>query len=125
MSEAKITKADVKEFVEAAHGNLEKVKQMLSEKPLLLNMPNGNETALGAACQMKHAALIQFLISQGAPMDISAACVLGMTEKVTEFLDADPSLINTKNKQSHGKTPIVFASEQPEVLALLRSRGEK
>ena len=125
LSEPKITKADVKEFVEAAHGNIEKVKQMLSDKPLLLNMPNGNETALGAACQMKHIELIQFLITQGAPMDIYAACVLGLTDKVTEFLDADPSLVNTKNKQSHSKTPIVFASEQPEIIALLKSRGAK
>ena len=125
MSEVKITKADVKEFVEAAHGSLSRVQQLLSEKPQLLNMPNGNETALGAACQMKHTDLIQYLIAQGAPMDISAACVLGLTDKVTEFLDADPSLVNAKNKQSHGKTPIVFASEQPEVTALLKSRGAK
>ena len=125
VSDIKITKADVKEFVEAAHGNLEKVRQMLAEKPLLLNMPNGNETALGAACQMKHKELILFLLSQGAPMDFSAACVLGSTTKVAEFLDADPTLINTKNKQPHGKTPLVFASEHPEIIALLRSRGAK
>ncbi len=125
MGEAKITKADVKDFVEAAHANLDKVKQMLSDKPLLLNMPNGNETALGAACQMKHKELIQFLLAQGAPMDIYAACVLGLTDKVAEFLDADPLLVNAKNKQSHGKMPIAFASEQPEVLALLKGRGAK
>jgi len=125
LGEAKITKADVKDFVEAAHANLDKVKQMLSDKPLLLNMPNGNETALGAACQMKHKELIQFLLAQGAPMDIYAACVLGLTDKVAEFLDADPLLVNAKNKQSHGKMPIAFASEQPEVLALLKGRGAK
>lgn len=85
VSDIKITKADVKEFVEAAHGNLEKVRQMLAEKPLLLNMPNGNETALGAACQMKHKELILFLLSQGAPMDISAACVLGGGHILCQF----------------------------------------
>lgn len=98
---------------------------MLADKPLLLNMPNGNETALGAACQMKHKELILFLLSQGAPMDISAACVLGSTAKVAEFLEADPTIINMKNKQSHGKTPLVFASEHPEIIALLKSRGAK
>ncbi len=125
MGEVKITKSDVKEFVEAAHGDFEKVKQMLADKPLLLNMPNGNETALGAACQMKRKDIIAFLIVQGAPMDIYVACVLGLTDKVAEFLEADPSLVNKKNKQSHVKPPVVFASEQPEVLALLKSRGAK
>jgi hypothetical protein len=123
--DAKISKADVKEFVEAAHGDLKKVKRMLSEKPLLLHLPNGNETAIGAACQTKHKELILFLVSQGAPIDISAACVLGLTTKVTEFLDAEPSLVNQKNKQSHGKPPLVFASEHPEIIALLKSRGAK
>jgi len=72
---------------------------------------------------MKHAEIIHFLLSQGAPMDISAACVLGLTNRVAEFLDADPSLVNMKNKQSHGKPPLVFASEHSEVVALLKSRG--
>ena len=125
LDKTKITKADVKEIVEAAHGNLEKVKQMLAEKPQLLNMPNGNESALGAACQMKHRELILFLLSQGAPMDISADCVLGSTAEVAKFLEADPSSVNMKNKQSHGKTPLVFASEHPEIIALLKSRGAK
>lgn len=125
MSEAKITKRNVKEFVDAAHSDFSKVKQMLTDKPLLLNMPNGNETALGAACQMKRKDIIEFLLAQGAPLDIYVACVLGLTDKVAEFLDADPSLVNQKNKQSHVKPPTVFASEQPEVLALLKSRGAK
>ena len=111
--------------MDAAHGDMELVKRMLLDKPLLLNMPNGNETALGAACQMKNIELIQFLLAQGATMDISTACVLGLTDKVAEFLDADPSLLTAKNWRSHGKTPIVFASEQPDVLELLKSRGSK
>ncbi len=125
MSEAKITKNEVKEFVEAAHGDLDKVQQMLSSKPLLLDMPNGNETALGAACQMKRKDIIEYLLAHGAPMDIYAACVLGLAEKVGEFLDADPLLVNKKNKQSHVKPPLFFASEQPKILALLKSRGAK
>lgn len=125
MSEVKITKNDIKAFVDAAHGDLEKVQQLLAEKPLLLNMPNGNETAMGAACQMKRTDIIEFLLEQGAPMDIYVACTLGLTSKVAEFLDADPSLVNKKNKQSHVKPPTVFASEHPKVLELLKSRGAK
>ncbi len=125
MSEEKITKNDVKEFVLAAHGDLEAVQRMLALQPGLLLLPNGSETALGAACQMKRADIILFLLAQGAPLDIYAACVLGRVEEVAAFLDADPALVNAKNKQSHVKPPTFFAWEQPDVLALLRSRGAK
>ncbi|MBV9470579.1 MAG: hypothetical protein JO316_17270 [Abitibacteriaceae bacterium] len=125
MTTARITKNDIKDFVTAAHGNLDKVRAMLAAKPGLLNLPNGNETAMGAACQMKHQAIIQFLLDNGAPLDIYAACVMGWTDKVAVFLDADPSLANTKNKQSHNKYTISFAAEQPQVMELLQSRGAK
>lgn len=69
-------KAEIKEFVEAAHGDLPKVQRLLAENPELLNMPNGNETALGAACQMRRADIISYLVEQGAEMTLSAACVL-------------------------------------------------
>lgn len=87
------TKAEVKEFVEAAHGDLPKIQRMLAQQPGLLLMPNGNETALGAACQMRRADLVEFLLAQGETMDISAACVLGLTDRVAAFMDADPALL--------------------------------
>ena len=119
------TKAEVREFVEAAHGDLPKLQRMLAEKPELLLMPNGNETALGAACQMRRPDIIEFLLGQGEEMDISAACVLGLTERVTVFLDADPTLLSKGNKKAHNKHPLYFAENQPEVLALLKARGAK
>lgn len=125
MPEIKITLNDVKEFVYAAHGDLEKVKRLLTEKPGLLLMANGNETAMGAACHMKCRDIIEFLLAQGVPMDIYAACVLGYTDQVAGFLDADPTLINRSNKASHNKKPVSFAAEHPELLALLHSRGAK
>jgi hypothetical protein len=118
-------KADIKEFVEAAHGDLPKVKQMLEANPQLLNMPNGSETALGAACQMRRKDVVEYLLSQGAEMDIYAACVLGRTDAVRSFLDTDPALLNAKAGHAHRKTPLYFAAEQPEVEALLRSRGAR
>ena len=125
MNDAKITKQDIKEFVTAAHGNLDMLRQMLATKPGLLNLPNGNETAMGAACQMKRGDIIEFLLDQGAPLDIYAACVLGWTDKVAAFLDADPTLLNAKHKQSHNKYLSTFATEQLAVLALLQQRGAK
>ena len=46
----------------------------------------------------------EYLLSQGAAMDIYAACVLGQTDTVTSFLDADPALIEAKAGHAHGKT---------------------
>ena len=119
------TKAEVKEFVEAAHGDLSKLQRLLAGNPKLLLMPNGNETALGAACQMRRSDIVEFLLGQGERLDLSAACVLGLADQVKAFLDADPSLLNKGNKRAHNKHPLYFAEGQPEVLALLKTRGAK
>ena len=119
------TKAEVKEFVEAAHGDLPKLQRMLAQKPDLLLIPNGNETALGAACQMRRPDIIEFLLGQGETLNLSAASVLGRTDQVAAFLDADPTLLNKGNKKAHNKHPLYFAEEQPEVLALLKAHGAK
>jgi hypothetical protein len=116
-------KGDAKAFVEAAHNDLPRVRQMLEADPQLLNIPNGMETALGAACQMRCRDIIEYLLSQGAELDIYAACVLGRTDAVKAFLDADPALVNAKARHAHRKPPLYFAAEQPEVMALLKSRG--
>ena len=119
------TKAEVKEFVEAAHGDLPKLQRLLAGNPELLLMPNGNETALGAACQMRRSDIITFLLGQGERLDLSAACVLGLADQVAAFLDADPTLLSKGNKRAHNKHPLYFAEGQPEVLALLKARGAK
>lgn len=119
------SKAQVKEFVEAAHGDLPKVQQMLKDEPQLLEMLNGNETALGAACQMRRTDIIEYLLEQGAELNLSAACVLGLTERVADFLAQDPTLLSKGDKQSHNKHPVYFAEHQPETLAMLKRQGAK
>ena len=120
-----MTKAETKDFVEAAHGDLPKVQRLLLGNPQLLNLPNGNETALGAACQMRRTDIVSFLVDQGAEMTLSAACVLGLTERVAAFLSEDPTLLNKGDKQSHNKHPVYFAEFQAETLQLLKGRGAK
>lgn len=58
-------------------------------------------------------------------MTISAACVLGLTSKVADFLAHDPTLLRKGDKQSHNKHPVYFAEHQPETLQMLKSRGAK
>lgn len=109
--------------MEAAHGDLPEVQRLLAGNPQLLNVPNRNETALGAACQMRRTDIISYLVEQGAEMTLSAACVLGLTERVAAFLSDDPTLLNKGDKQSHNKHPLYFAEYQAETLELLKSLG--
>ena len=122
---ADVTKAEVKAFVETAHGDLAKVQQMLADRPELLNRPNGSETALGAACQTRRTDIIEYLLAQGAEMNRSAACVLGRTDEATKSLADNPALLSKGDKQSHNKPPVYFAENQPETLRMLKSRGAK
>jgi ankyrin repeat protein len=41
---------------------------------------------------MANREIIEFLLDHGVSLDVFAAAALGMTERVLEFLDADPSL---------------------------------
>ena len=92
---ARIDAALVEEFVGKAHGDLERVRQLLAEQPALLNAAwdwgNGDwETALGAASHMGRRDIAEFLLGQGARGDIFAAAMLGQLEIVKAIIDAHP-----------------------------------
>src|SRR5262245_8297067 len=80
----------VKEFVVAAHGNLEKTKAMLAAEPGLVNATwdwgGGDfEQAIGGAGHMGRKDIADFLISQGARMDIFVAAMLGDLDLVKAY----------------------------------------
>lgn len=82
-------------FVVASHHDLPKVQEMLAAQPALLNeSATWMETPLGAAAHTANRPIAEFLLAQGAPMDICTAAMLGQTDEVTAFLDDDPNLIN-------------------------------
>ncbi|MCK6582155.1 MAG: ankyrin repeat domain-containing protein [Anaerolineales bacterium] len=92
----------LQEFVIAAHGSspgdLDKVKQLLAEYPEFLNQgyewdPTDIETALQAAAHMGQPAIAEYLLSQGAPLDICSAAMLGRSDAVQQFLAQDPTQI--------------------------------
>lgn len=89
----------VKDFVAAAHGNLEKTQAMLVEKPGLLNATwdwgGGDfETALGGASHMGRKDIAMFLLDKGARMDVFAAAMLGKLEIVKAAALAFPGIQN-------------------------------
>ncbi len=115
----------VEEFAIAAHGNLSRVQELYEQEPALLNIPwaKFDETALAAASHMGNRAIAEFLLDKGAPMAVCTAAMLGMVDKVAAYLEADPSLANTKG--AHG-IPIMFhaaMSGNTDVTELLIAHG--
>lgn len=87
----------VKEFVGAAHSKLERTKEILAERPALLNATwdwgGGDfETGLGGAAHMGNREIAQFLIGQGARTDIFSAAMLGQLEVVKAMVKAFPGI---------------------------------
>lgn len=104
----------VKEFVGAAHGDLEKTKTMLAETPTLLNATydwsNGDfEKAIGGAGHMGRADIAEYLISHGAQFDLFVAAMLGKIDIVKVYLTAFPNLVTSKGP--HGISLITHAEK--------------
>ncbi len=112
------------EFVGAAHGDMRKVKDLLArQSSLLYTRATWDETALGAAAHVGQRDIAVFLLSVGAPMDICTAAMLGMLQRVRQFLRANPALANATG--AHG-LPVLFHAAlggHVEVAELLVAAG--
>lgn len=107
----------VKEYVIAGHGDLDKVKQMLSQEPGLLNSTwdwgGGDfEMAIGGAGHMGRADIANYIISQGGRFDIFVAAMLGKVDIVKNYLALYPNLAQSKGP--HGLTLIYHAKKGGE-----------
>ena len=90
----------VQEFVGQAHGDLNRVKELLAQESGLINATwdwgGGDfETALGAASHMGRRDIAEFLLEHGARLDIFAAAMLGKLDIVKATLAAYPDAIKT------------------------------
>lgn len=118
----------VKEFVGAAHGNLDKTRELLGNEPGLLNATwdwkaGDFETAIGGAGHMGRPDIANFLLENGARMDVFVAAMLGELAIVKAFLTAYPGL--ARSKGPHGIPLIAHAKagkdKAAETLAYLES----
>jgi hypothetical protein len=116
----------VKEFVVAAHVDLDKTRAMLAETPSLLNATwdwgGGDfEMAIGGAGHMGRRDIALFLIGQGGRFDLFVAAMLGRLDVVKPMLTAFPHLADSKGP--HGIPLMVHAQkggrEAEEVAAFL------
>lgn len=96
----------IDEFVVAAHYDLPRIQAMLAEAPDLLN-ENAKwiETPIQAAAHVGNQAIANFLLDQGAPLDICTAAMLGKAEDVKAMLADDPDLAFATG--AHG-IPVLF-----------------
>ena len=122
----------VKEFVGAGHGNLVRVKEMLTEYPNLLycryDWGNGDfEEAIEGAGHLGNKEIAKFLIDKGARPNIYVLTMLGETTIVKSILEKYPVLLNGKGP--HGLTLLHHAKkggeDARELYAYLEEKGLK
>jgi hypothetical protein len=89
----------VKTFVVAAHGNLARTSELLEATPGLINATwdwgGGDfETALGGASHMGKREIAEFLLANGARMDLFGAAMLGKLDIIKAAAAAFPGIHN-------------------------------
>ena len=103
----------VKEFVVAGHKDLSRVKEMLHEYPNLIysSYDWGNsdyEEAIEGAGHLGNKEIAEYLITQGARVNLFTLTMLGKTDLVKPILEAYPKLIHAKGP--HGFTLLHHAN---------------
>lgn len=83
----------IDELVVAAHHDLDKVQRMLAENPELLEEnASWMETPLQAAAHVGNRTIAEYLLAQGAGLDICTAAMLGYEDEVAAFLADAPMM---------------------------------
>lgn len=108
-----ISLEEIKDFVFAAHKDLEKTKMMVEQNPLILNCTNqfkkGDfETALGGASHMGRKDIAEMLVARGARMDIFNLTFLGYTDLAKTIITHNPQYL--KAPGPHGFTLLHHAN---------------
>jgi hypothetical protein len=122
--------AMVQEFVRQAHVDLPATRALLAEQPALLNATwdwgGGDfEMGIGGAGHMGNREIAEFLIGQGARLDIFVAAMLGKLDIVRALVTAWPNLLQSKGP--HGIPLMRHAraggENAKEVVEYLQSMG--
>lgn len=121
----------VREMVTVAHGNVERVRELLARHPALARASwdwgfGDWESALGAASHVGNREIATLLLAHGAAPDLFSATMLGQLELVKSIVSAHPGSQRTKGP--HGITLLAHARAGGEparpVLAYLESLGD-
>ena len=91
---ADITQKEANKFIGICHMNLKTVRQKVEENRAIVNVynPKVNETALGASGHVGNRPIAEYLLENGAELELVTAAMLGMKAKVAEWLTGDATL---------------------------------
>ena len=129
-SQASAQPEQIREFVIAGHGNLQKVKDMLTENPGLLNLQyrwneNDAETAIQAAAQVGSVSVAKYLLERGAPIEICTAAMLGLYDEVVRFLNLNPENVNAVGAHGIPLLPHTVWSGNLGLVQLVYQKGAR
>jgi hypothetical protein len=99
--------AIVREMVGASHGNVARVRELLSSRPAMANATwdwgyGDWETSLGAASHVGNREIAALLLAAGARPTMFSAAMLGQLDVVKAFITAAPGVERTRGP--HGIT---------------------
>jgi hypothetical protein len=121
----------VKEMVGVAHGNLARVKELVSARPALARASwdwgyGDWETAIDAASHVGNRPIADYLIANGARPTIYTAAMMGQLTIVKSWVESVPGV--QRNRGPHGLTLVAHAraggAGAGEVLKYLESLGD-
>lgn len=123
-----------REVVAASHGNEARVRELVTAHPALARATwdwgfGDWETALGAASHTGRRSIAEFLISQGARIDLFAAAMLGYVDVVRAFVAAAPDIQKTRGPHgihllAHAKAGGPEAAKVVEYLESIQGAGD-
>ena len=121
----------VKEIVSVSHGNLARVKELVSARPALARVSwdwgyGDWETPIDAASHVGNRPIAEYLIANGARPTVFTAVMMGQLDIVKQMIAASPGL--QRMRGPHGITFVGHAraggAAAAEVLKYLESLGD-
>ncbi len=114
----------IDELVGAAHGDLARVRDILTAHPRLVNArARWGETPIQAAAQTGDTGITEYLLNLGAPLDICTAAMLGMADTVKVFVLDEPGLVRTKGAHGYPLLYFTVPHEQVNIASWLLLHG--
>ena len=118
----------VQETVNAAHRDLDRVRELVEEEPTLANAVYDRgagdwETALGGASHMGKRDIVEYLLSKGARMDVFCAATMGKKAILEAFIADYPDVVHARGP--HGIPLIAHAKRggDESIVQLLIDHG--
>ena len=113
-----------KELIEAVQkGDSKTVSALLDEDRSLLTAKSGSVSAVVLALYHGHPEIAQLFTQRGVKLTLADACAVGDSRRALEFLDRDPSLINSYSDDGYPIVGLAIFFRHPELARALIDRG--